>query len=434
MNTPRGGIGGYICMKNIILFFIIAESLASSYFIVPSLALASLPNNNNLNVVEKGSTTKKNVLFIFGHGNVAQSVIQYANAPERLKIASKTTKVGHGADERASNSHWLNHTNDDRKHCVDISYFDSIICTYYNEIPSQLPQDENVTYIPFREEVILSWIKEFSGCSFNFLVTIPPQPKQSNDSDKNNNSNNDYHQDNETIIYKDVIFDSKIKNAIPSDSKLAFVSTTGVYGNHNGQWVNEDSEPKCKITTKAFSYLTIEKQWNNTFAGTAIGCCCIFRCSALYGKEFSALHTVKKNGFSNNNDESESITPLTSRVHLDDVGRAIVAYMIEDKNDGNSEVVNLSDDMPAARNNVMKFAFDLLQQQGILVSNKVSNPKQDKSERSIRRGKESKRVSNKNMKELLKPYGGLKYPSYNEGLKNILAINIGKWRNSQVSK
>lgn len=478
---------------------VVITILFHKFSISTSLATTPLPSN-----IHHDKKPKK-TLFIFGSGNVAQAVIKCASQITPIYIYPKTTATAMSASESKTTNQDDKSTNDngrieeevqkvkkkthaktDQKceindNISDKSYFDSIICTYNQTPPTKSQQSiPNVKYIPFHDEAL---ILELLPKSTHILVTIPPQPatsnvkKGENDDDKSNID--DAGSSTQTpspatingVMYKDVILDSYIKNYVPNDSKIAFVSTTGVYGNHNGEWVDESSETKCEQGTKAYSYLIIEKQWLNLFnqqnkgigsgsgsgsegtntSPTCKGHVCIFRCSGLYGNQFSALHTIRKSGWKmkekgvltklKTNDE----IPITSRVHLDDVGRAILAYMLQaddddddkeynnDDHDGDSRsintVFNLSDDAPASRDDVMQFAYALLEDQNI---NMFENQHQQKgkkgSERGRRRRKDRKRVSNKKMRELLEPYGGLMFSSFNDGLLDVLKTNIKEWR------
>jgi hypothetical protein len=76
---------------------------------------------------------------------------------------------------------------------------------------------------------------------------------------------------------------------------------------------------------------------------------------------------------------------------------------------------------------VMIYGVDLLKSANLL-PNKSSKPSSvmTRSERDKRRKKESKRVSNKRMRESLLP-NGLLYPTYREGLKAVLDANNDTW-------
>ena len=251
--------------------------------------------------------------------------------------------------------------------------------------------------------------------------------------------------------------------------------------------MDESSETKCEQGTKAYSYLMIENQWLNLFnqrdkkeigirgivgAGGGgggrrtntpstygKGQTRIFRCSGLYGNQFSALHTIRKSGWKKKDKEvlakgeTNDEISITSRVHLDDVGRAILAYMLQvdddkehtinevhnDDDDDDSQPVNrifnLSDNVPASRDDVMQFAYALLKQHNLDIGKNQHQQKGGKgNERRRRRRKDRKRVSNRKMRALLKPYGGLMFPSFNSGLPDVLKRNTEEWCDDDDAK
>ena len=115
----------------------------------------------------------------------------------------------------------------------------------------------------------------------------------------------------------------------------------------------------------------------------------------------------------------------TSRVHLKDVSRAIIASM---KDTGlNGGICNLSDSLPTPRSLVMKHAGELMLNHNITVTGRKIEDS-GISERKSRRNKDRKRVSNEKMKAILKDEGGLLFPSYFEGLREVLSINIDQWK------
>ncbi len=406
-------------------------------------------------------------LFIFGNGNVAQSVIHCIMSQseyDHLNITSTTRS-------KTNTNNGFHHD------------FDTIICTYYPTLSSSFSSLStsssqhypiNVHFILYTEDSILHALELYSNSISHFLITIPPQSQTQEPKNIQSSS----------IIYKDIILSSTpIKNHLLSLSKhhtitFMYISTTGVYGNQsqkyqNGQnitkWITENTKPNItQKFIKAYSYFNIESEWITTFCNHHATCSssssssssssnsrvCIFRCSGLYGNQFSALHTIRKNGWSNiptsqlgqdgyNNHPKRYIT---SRVHLDDVGRTILAYMIKTKMTPiqtkkyhylNYDIINISDNHPSSRDDVMNYAYTLLRNENITVgvatindnnidcdSNKIS------SERKKRRiENDVKFVKNSKMKWLLRKYGGLKYPSYRQGLIAVLKNNRDDWKN-----
>ena len=219
-----------------------------------------------------------------------------------------------------------------------------------------------------------------------------------------------------------------LKDIVSENTWIGYTSSTSVYGDHDGEWVSEDSEVNCNPGTKAELYLQAENEWID-----ASKLCNwrmhVFRCAGLYGDGRSALHTIRKRGIPQKikRDDVKVENP-TSRIHEEDVAQAILSAMTHDEDDGNTvRRWNLADDNPAPRSEVMRYGVNLLKSANLLPK-KSSKPSSamTRSERDNRRKKESKRVSNKRMKESLLP-NGLLYPTYREGLKAVLETNKDTW-------
>ena len=256
-------------------------------------------------------------------------------------------------------------------------------------------------------------IREILPNCTHILVTIPPvdenTPKASVDPVLNSAS----------ISLKDIVLEN---------TWIGYTSSTSVYGDHHGEWVSEDSDVNCKSGSKGELYLQAENEWID-----ASKLCNwrmhVFRCAGLYGDGRSALHTIRKRGIPQRNKRDDvKVENPTSRIHEEDVAQAILSAMTHDEDEGNTvRRWNLADDNPAPRSEVMKYGVDLLKSANLLPK-KSSKPSSaiTRSERDNRRKKESKRVSNKRMRESLLP-NGLLYPTYREGLKAVLDTNKDTW-------
>ena len=222
---------------------------------------------------------------------------------------------------------------------------------------------------------------------------------------------------------KDEVYDAVIQileSKLPRGSWLGFVSTSGVYGNHDGAWVTEESPLYCSEDSPTYRYLKQEQNWrelSHRYGWT----CYIFRCAGLYGPARSALHTLWKM-------RTFSIAPatgITNRIHETDVARAIVASMIMASQLKGCRLYNLSDDEPETRTIVMQYATELLESIGVDISIKETPYSFSSSTRPKRRGTDVKRVSNKRMKRELT--GEMVYPTYREGLTAIFKSPSSPW-------
>jgi len=260
------------------------------------------------------------------------------------------------------------------------------------------------------------------------LVTIPPL-----------NPSTDINSDNQQ--YCDPVLNHSnysIKDILPANTWIGYISSTSVYGNHDGEWITEESETKCEAGTRAEVYLKAENEWINA-AEECDWKLHIFRCAGLYSNNRSALHTIRKNGAEViDNALTKKIGSPTSRIHEEDVCRAVLSAMNYNESiSGGTNLWNLADDEPEVRSKVMAYGAQLLEEANLLpkkkkvgsstktvTNTKTTKPKQ--SERASRRSIDRKRVDAQRMKDLLLPDGKL-YPTYREGLTSILDSNRMKW-------
>jgi len=279
--------------------------------------------------------------------------------------------------------------------------------------------------------------KTLPSCT-HVLVTIPPLNPPT---DIDINSSNQHYCD-------PVLNNTKypIKDILPANTWIGFISSTSVYGNHDGEWVTEDSETKCEAGTRAEVYLTAENEWR-TAAKECNWKLHIFRCAGLYSNNRSALHTILKNGLAvetiDNASTTTKIGSPTSRIHEEDVSRVVLSAMNYNGSiSGGTNLWNLADDEPEVRSKVMAYGAQLLEGANLLpffaessstqtVTTKTTKPKQ--SERASRRLLDRKRVDAQRMKDLLLPDGKLLYPTYREGLKSILNSNRKKWSSDSAT-
>ena len=125
---------------------------------------------------------------------------------------------------------------------------------------------------------------------------------------------------------------------------IGYLSSTGVYGDTGGAWVDESAPVgEGRRTTRAEADLAWQALRNDVR---------VFRLPGIYGPGRSALERVKE-GKAHRIDMPDQIF---SRVHVDDIVAAVIAAF-----DGPAGVYNIADDMPAPQNDVIEYACDLLQ-------------------------------------------------------------------------
>lgn len=127
-------------------------------------------------------------------------------------------------------------------------------------------------------------------------------------------------------------------------SWTGYLSSTGVYGDTGGAWVDESAPVgEGRRTARAQADLAWQALRNDVR---------VFRLPGIYGPGRSALERVT-DGKAHRIDMPGQIF---SRVHVDDIVDAVRASF-----DGPAGVYNIADDAPASQNAVIEYACDLLQ-------------------------------------------------------------------------
>jgi nucleoside-diphosphate-sugar epimerase len=195
---------------------------------------------------------------------------------------------------------------------------------------------------------------------------------------------------------------------------VGYLSTTSVYGHHQGAWVDETSPTRAPEGSTSHARLGVEASWSALAAGHDSAAVAIFRLAGIYGPGRSALDTLRRQGI--DGATGAGAGNPTSRVHVEDIAGAVAAALRARC----SGVYNVADLRPAPRAEVMRFcAAELLQLGG--GASPATPPAPDApprgSERSRRRGAESKRVDGGKLRRQL----GYEYahPDYVSGLTAI---------------
>jgi nucleoside-diphosphate-sugar epimerase len=115
-----------------------------------------------------------------------------------------------------------------------------------------------------------------------------------------------------------------------------YLSTTGVYGDRRGGWVDETSAI-APASERSRRRVAAERGWA-ALAGAAVD---IFRVAGIYGPGRSALDQVRSGR------AVRIIRPghVFSRIHRDDIAGAVLAAMLAPRTD--ARVLHLADDLPA---------------------------------------------------------------------------------------
>ncbi|MFN3845456.1 MAG: SDR family oxidoreductase [Paracoccaceae bacterium] len=186
---------------------------------------------------------------------------------------------------------------------------------------------------------------------------------------------------------------------------VGYLSTTGVYGDHQGGWVDE-ATPLTPSSPRGAHRVLAEKQWQAT--GLPVH---IFRLAGIYGPGRGPFEKVR------DGTARRIIKPgqFFSRTHVDDIAQ-VLAASIARPNPG--AAYNVCDDEPAPPEEVLSHAAALL---GLPEPPAVSFDQADMTSMARSFYSESKRVRNDRIKDELEVR--LLYPTYREGLAALLATD-----------
>lgn len=186
---------------------------------------------------------------------------------------------------------------------------------------------------------------------------------------------------------------------------VGYLSTTGVYGDHRGGWVDERT-PLTPSTRRGQWRKAAEDAWA-AIPGLPLH---IFRLAGIYGPGRGPFAKVR------GGTARRIIKPgqVFSRIHVEDIAQ-VLAASIAHPNPG--AAYNLCDDDPAPPQDVIAYAADLL---NLPVPEAVDFDKAELTPMARSFYAESKRVRNDRIKDEL----GVKliHPDYRSGLRALLAL------------
>ena len=182
----------------------------------------------------------------------------------------------------------------------------------------------------------------------------------------------------------------------PNVKHIVYLSTVGVYGDHQGAWIDESTH--CHpVNERSIERLAAERAW------TALG---EAGSNALVNLKRGVARRIIKPG------------QVFNRIHVEDIAGAIDACF---SFDGPGAIWNVTDDLPAPAQDVVTYAAQLM---GIDPPPEVDFETFPMSPMARSFYSECKRVSNKAMRDRL----GVKlaYPTYREALNAMWAQGEGR--------
>lgn len=199
------------------------------------------------------------------------------------------------------------------------------------------------------------------------------------------------------------LYRDQITAMAPQLEWAGYLSTTGVYGDHQGGWVDETT-PLTASTKRGQLRIDAEADWQS-IPGLPLH---IFRLAGIYGPGRGPFAKVRSGTARRIIKQGQ----IFSRTHVEDIAQILEAS-IRQPNPG--AAYNVCDNDPAPPEDVIAYAAELL---GLPIPPAVDYETADMTPMARSFYAESKRVSNKRIREEL----GVKliYPDYRSGLQALL--------------
>ena len=194
--------------------------------------------------------------------------------------------------------------------------------------------------------------------------------------------------------------------------RIIYLSTVGVYGDHQGAWVDEDT-PCVPVAERSHARLSAEQAWSECAAdmGAELD---ILRLSGIYGPQRNALANLREGT------ARRIIKPgqVFNRIHVADIADAIAACIARGQP---GRIYNVTDDEPAPPQDVVTCAAKIM---GVEPPPEVAFADAMMSHMARSFYSECKRVSNARIKQSLG--WQLVHPTYEQALKAMWAEK--SWR------
>jgi nucleoside-diphosphate-sugar epimerase len=270
------------------------------------------------------------------------------------------------------------------------SSFDAIAGTVRASAKAEELASENIETLVFGPEHEDAAIAERVASADVILVSVPPGVSA------------------DPVLAR---FGRRIAN-LRREQTIVYLSTTGVYGDARGEWVDETTTP-APSSERSLARLQVEKSW------AAIGKesdkkVYILRLAGIYGPGRNVLLNLKAGTAKRVVKRGQ----VFNRIHVEDIARATGAALAHK---GPGGVFNVSDDAPAPPQDVITYAAMLM---GI-----EPPPEQDVEAAGLSPlarsfYAENKRASNRKLKDELAVK--LAFPTYRVGLEALWEAGEGR--------
>ncbi len=189
---------------------------------------------------------------------------------------------------------------------------------------------------------------------------------------------------------------------------IGYFSTVGVYGDHNGAWVDETTPP-APTSIRSRQRVDAERQWLDVAQRTGIRTE-VFRLAGIYGPGRGPL-TALRNGTARAIDKPGQVF---NRIHVEDIANVLERAV--ERPTGHA-IYNVTDDEPAATPEVLFYAAALLELPPPPI---IDFSSADLTPMARSFYSECKRVSNARIKTALGIT--LSFPTYRDGFARDAAL------------
>jgi nucleoside-diphosphate-sugar epimerase len=190
-------------------------------------------------------------------------------------------------------------------------------------------------------------------------------------------------------------------------SWIGYLSSVGVYGDTQGAWVDETA-PTAATSVRGRRRIEAEQEWLALDVPQGVRTQ-IFRLAGIYGPGRSPIDRLREGT------AHRIVKPgqVFNRVHVDDIAASVLAGI---GGSGNQRIYNVTDDEPAPPQDVVAYAAELL---GMPAPPEVAFAAAELPAAAASFYADNKRIRNARLRQELGV--ALKFPTYREGLRAILA-------------